>query len=39
MDATTWLWAAIAAGLLAVLYGVFSMTAILRLSQIGRAHV
>ena len=31
MDATTWLWAAIAAGVLAVLYGVFSMTAILRL--------
>jgi K(+)-stimulated pyrophosphate-energized sodium pump len=31
MDATTWLWAAVAAGVLAVLYGVFSMTAILRL--------
>jgi K(+)-stimulated pyrophosphate-energized sodium pump len=31
MDATQWLWAAIAAGVLAVLYGVFSMTAILRL--------
>ena len=31
MDATMWLWAAIAAGVLAVLYGVFSMTAILRL--------
>jgi K(+)-stimulated pyrophosphate-energized sodium pump len=31
MDATTWLWAAIAAGVLAVLYGVVSMTAILRL--------
>jgi K(+)-stimulated pyrophosphate-energized sodium pump len=31
MNATLWLWAAIAAGLLAVLYGVFSMTAILRL--------
>ena len=31
MDATTWLWAAIAAGVLAVLYGVFSMTVILRL--------
>jgi K(+)-stimulated pyrophosphate-energized sodium pump len=31
MDATRWLWAAIAAGVLAVLYGVFSMTAILRL--------
>jgi len=31
MDATQWLWAAIAAGILAVLYGVFSMTAILRL--------
>src|SRR6478736_2230463 len=29
MDATMWLWAAIAAGVLAVLYGVFSMTAIL----------
>jgi K(+)-stimulated pyrophosphate-energized sodium pump len=31
MDATTWLWAAIAAGVLAVLYGVVSMMAILRL--------
>src|SRR5690348_16507784 len=31
MDATLWLWAAIAAGVLAVLYGVFSMSAILRL--------
>jgi K(+)-stimulated pyrophosphate-energized sodium pump len=31
MDATTWLWAAIAAGVLAVLYGVFSMSSILRL--------
>jgi K(+)-stimulated pyrophosphate-energized sodium pump len=31
MDATTWLWAAIAAGVLAVLYGVVSTTAILRL--------
>ncbi|HKZ74139.1 MAG TPA: sodium/proton-translocating pyrophosphatase, partial [Steroidobacteraceae bacterium] len=31
MDATTWLWLAIGAGLLAVLYGVFSMAAILRL--------
>jgi K(+)-stimulated pyrophosphate-energized sodium pump len=31
MDATTWLWVAIAAGVLAVLYGVFSTTAILRL--------
>ncbi|HKE45319.1 MAG TPA: sodium-translocating pyrophosphatase [Steroidobacteraceae bacterium] len=31
MDATMWLWAAIAAGVLAVLYGVFSMTAILGL--------
>jgi K(+)-stimulated pyrophosphate-energized sodium pump len=31
MDATTWLWAAIAAGVLAVLYGVFSMASILRL--------
>jgi K(+)-stimulated pyrophosphate-energized sodium pump len=31
MDATTWLWVAIAAGVLAVLYGVFSMTSILRL--------
>jgi K(+)-stimulated pyrophosphate-energized sodium pump len=31
MDATTWLWVAIAAGLLAVLYGVLSTMAILRL--------
>jgi K(+)-stimulated pyrophosphate-energized sodium pump len=31
MDATKWLWAAIAAGVLAVLYGVFSMSSILRL--------
>jgi len=31
MDVTAWLWVAIAAGVLAVLYGVFSMTAILRL--------
>ncbi|HKT71495.1 MAG TPA: sodium-translocating pyrophosphatase [Steroidobacteraceae bacterium] len=31
MDATTWLWLAIAAGALAVLYGVFSMMSILRL--------
>src|SRR5262245_34669243 len=31
MDATTWLWAAIAAGVLAVLYGIFSMMSILRL--------
>ncbi len=31
MDPTTWLWLAIAAGLLAVLYGVFSTVAILRL--------
>jgi K(+)-stimulated pyrophosphate-energized sodium pump len=31
MDATRWLWAAIAAGVLAVLYGVFSMSVILRL--------
>jgi K(+)-stimulated pyrophosphate-energized sodium pump len=31
MDATLWLWAAIAAGALAVLYGVFSMASILRL--------
>src|ERR1700681_3989911 len=31
MDANTWLWAAIAAGVLAVLYGVFSMMLILRL--------
>src|SRR5438067_11124185 len=31
MDVSMWLWVAIAAGVLAVLYGVFSMTAILRL--------
>src|SRR5579872_6056876 len=31
MQAASWLWAAIAAGLLAVLYGVFSMMSILRL--------
>src|SRR5579862_4646408 len=31
MNATLWLWAAIASGVLAVLYGVFSMSAILRL--------
>ena len=31
MNASAWLWAAIASGVLAVLYGVFSMTAILRL--------
>ncbi len=31
MDATTWLWAAIAAGVLAVLYGIVSTSAILRL--------
>ncbi|MBV8783029.1 MAG: sodium-translocating pyrophosphatase [Gammaproteobacteria bacterium] len=31
MDPTTWLWTAIAAGLLAVVYGIFSMAAILRL--------
>jgi K(+)-stimulated pyrophosphate-energized sodium pump len=31
MDATTWLWVAIAAGVLAVLYGIVSTTAILRL--------
>src|SRR5215470_1385370 len=31
MDVTTWLWVAVAAGVLAVLYGVFSMRAILRL--------
>src|SRR6202158_6397519 len=30
MDATLWLWVAIAAGVLAVLYGVFSMMLILR---------
>jgi K(+)-stimulated pyrophosphate-energized sodium pump len=32
MDATTWLWLAIGAGAFAVLYGIFSMMAILRLS-------
>ena len=31
MDATTWLWLAIAAGVLAVIYGVISMMSILRL--------
>src|SRR3982075_4381862 len=31
MDATLWLWVAIAAGVLAVLYGVFSIISILRL--------
>jgi K(+)-stimulated pyrophosphate-energized sodium pump len=31
MDATMWLWAAFAAGVLAVLYGVFSTAAVLRL--------
>ncbi len=31
MDATKWLWLAIAAGVLAVLYGVISMMSILRL--------
>jgi K(+)-stimulated pyrophosphate-energized sodium pump len=31
MDATTWLWLAIAAGLLAVVYGVFAVLSILRL--------
>jgi K(+)-stimulated pyrophosphate-energized sodium pump len=31
MDATVWLWLAIAAGVLAVLYGVFQMNSILRL--------
>jgi K(+)-stimulated pyrophosphate-energized sodium pump len=31
MDPTTWLWLAIAAGVLAVLYGIFSMMSILRL--------
>jgi K(+)-stimulated pyrophosphate-energized sodium pump len=31
MDVSMWLWVAIAAGVLAVLYGVFSMAAILRL--------
>ena len=31
IDAASWLWVAIAAGVLAVLYGVFSMMAILRL--------
>jgi hypothetical protein len=31
MVATTWLWLAIGAGVIAVLYGVFSMMAILKL--------
>src|SRR3954469_8344535 len=31
MTATTWLWLAIGAGVIAVLYGVFSMMAILKL--------
>src|SRR6185369_7662263 len=31
MDAASWLWVAIAAGVLAVVYGVFSMMSILRL--------
>jgi K(+)-stimulated pyrophosphate-energized sodium pump len=31
MDATMWLWAALAAGVLAVLYGVFSTASVLRL--------
>ena len=31
MTATTWLWLAIGAGVVAVLYGVFSMMAILKL--------
>jgi len=31
MDPTTWLWLAIGAGVLAVLYGVFSTLSILRL--------
>jgi len=31
MDAALWLWVAIGAGALAVLYGVISMTSILRL--------
>ncbi|HEX4618229.1 MAG TPA: sodium/proton-translocating pyrophosphatase, partial [Steroidobacteraceae bacterium] len=31
MDVSMWLWIAVAAGVLAVLYGVFSMAAILRL--------
>jgi Na+/H+-translocating membrane pyrophosphatase len=31
MDATKWLWLSIAAGVLAVLYGVFSTMSILRL--------
>src|SRR6185295_15365870 len=31
MEASTWLWLAIAAGILAVVYGIFSMMAILRL--------
>jgi K(+)-stimulated pyrophosphate-energized sodium pump len=32
MELSSWLWVAIAAGVLAVIYGVFSMSAILRLS-------
>ncbi len=32
MELSSWLWVAIAAGVLAVVYGVFSMSAILRLS-------
>src|SRR5438034_7993616 len=31
MEASNWLWLAIAAGLIAVLYGIFSMMSILRL--------
>ena len=31
MDATTWLWLAVAAGVLAVVYGIFSMMQILAL--------
>ena len=31
MEASNWLWLAIAAGLIAVVYGIFSMMAILRL--------
>ena len=31
MVATTWLWLAVGAGVIAVLYGVFSMMAILKL--------
>src|SRR6201992_1541191 len=31
MDSAFWLWVAIAAGLLAVIYGIFSMSSILRL--------